>query len=427
MSLLTRLLEAIKRIWGWVVGMVGSMLRGLAAGTKQVWKLLALVLVFGAGVYVLISRPPIKGIEPGELGIRVNRLTGGVTVVREGGVLVVPKIHRLRRYALRDQVYRPTRSARATGESPFQSVEGLSLGVDLTVRYTLDADQIAQKAQSLPEDINRELVEPLVQGVVYRIFAQHTVREIFSTKRQEIQKAIEDELKPLLAADGVRLRAVFMGNVDLPPDYRAGLERLLTEELNTEQMRYTLELKDKQVKQSELEAEAEKVRREKAAEAAGNEQIIAAKAQAEAMKHVLPFKQKQIEQRQLEAEADRVTRLKQAETQAEARRIEADGEADSRRKLAAAEAYKVEVIGKATSEQLARDGALIAQNPLLIQKTLTDKLSDKISVIIAPPPASGGFIASGLLGTSMPGSVPMGRPAYPTAGYVSPSESMGEQ
>ncbi|HKA54777.1 MAG TPA: SPFH domain-containing protein, partial [Candidatus Binatia bacterium] len=350
-----------------------------------------------------------------------------VTVVREGGVLVVPKIHRLRRYALRDQVYRPTRSLRATGESPFQSVEGLSLGVDLTVRYTLDANQVAQKAQSLPEDINRELVEPLVQGVVYRIFAQHTVREIFSTKRQEIQKAIEDELKPLLAADGVRLRAVFVGNVDLPRDYRAGLERLLTEELNTEQMRYTLELKDKQVKQSELEAEAEKIRREKAAEAAGNEQIIAARAQAEAMKHVLPFKQKQIEQRQLEAEADRVARLKQAETQAEARRIEAEGEADSRRKLAAAEAYKVEVIGKATSEQLARDGALIAQNPLLIQKTLTDKLSDKISVIIAPPPASGGFIASGLLGTGMPGPAPMGRPAYPAAGYVSPSESLGEQ
>src|SRR5262245_11582010 len=143
MFLLTRVLEALRRLGGWVVGMVGSISRGMAAGARQGWKLLALILVVGAGVYVLISRPPIAGIEPGELGIRVNRLTGGVTVIREGGVLVLPKIHHLRRYALRDQVYRPTRSARATGESPFQSVEGLSLGVDLTVRYTLDADQIA--------------------------------------------------------------------------------------------------------------------------------------------------------------------------------------------------------------------------------------------------------------------------------------------
>src|SRR5713101_1551549 len=162
-------------------------------------------------------------------------------------------------------------------------------------------------------------------------------------------------------------------------------------------MRYTLELKDKQVKESELEAEAEKVRREKQAEAAGNEQIIAAKAQEEAMKHVLPFKQKQIEQRQLEA--------------------------DSRRKLAEADAYRLEIIGKASSEQLARDGALISQNPLLIQKTLADKLSDKISVIIAPPPASGGFIASGLLGAGMPAAGRPGPPAYPGARPISTSES----
>ena len=52
--------------------------------------------------------------------------------------------------------------------------------------------------------------------------------------------------------------------------------------------------------------DAEKIRREKAAEASASEQIIGAKAQEEAMKHVLPFKQKQIEQRQLEAEADKI-------------------------------------------------------------------------------------------------------------------------
>ncbi|HLA34984.1 MAG TPA: hypothetical protein VJ001_08980, partial [Rhodocyclaceae bacterium] len=40
----------------------------------------------------------------------------------------------------------------------------------------------------------------------------------------------------------------------------------------------------------------------------------------------------------------------------------------------------------------------ISKNPLLIQKTMADKLSDKISVIIAPPPSDGGFIGSTLLG-----------------------------
>ena len=121
------------------------------------------------------------------------------------------------------------------------------------------------------------------------------------------------------------LRGVDMGQVDLPQDYRARMEKLLAEELETEKIRYTLQLKEAQVKQTQLDAEADKVRRQKAAEAAGEEQVIAARAQEETMKHILPFKQKQIEQRQLEAEADKVARIRTAEGAAEARRIEAQG------------------------------------------------------------------------------------------------------
>jgi regulator of protease activity HflC (stomatin/prohibitin superfamily) len=224
------------------------------------------------------------------------------------------------------------------------------------------------------------------------------VREIFSSKRAEIQQLIEAELKPKLAADGILLRTVQMGKVDLPADYRQGMDKLLAEELATEKMRYTLALKEKRVKETELDALAEKVRRETNAQAAASEQVIAAKAQEEAMKHVLPFKQKQIEQRQLEAEADKQSRIRTAEGSAQARRIEASGEADSRQKLADAEAYRLDRVGKINSEQMAREGVLITRHPLLIQKTMADKLSDKITVIIAPPSTSGGFVGAGLLG-----------------------------
>ena len=46
------------------------------------------------------------------------------------------------------------------------------------------------------------------------------------------------------------------------------MESLLAEELASEKMRYTLELKDKRVKETALDAEAEKVRREGASAAA---------------------------------------------------------------------------------------------------------------------------------------------------------------
>lgn len=340
---------------------------------------------------------PVRTIMPGEVGVRYNRITGSMTEVREGWSILLPGLHELHRYSLRDQVYRPSRSARAGGEAPYQSVEGLSIGVDVAVRYALDAAHIPAVARKLPSDVGAQLVEPVVDGVLHRTFAKHTVREIFSSHRAEIQQAVTEELGALLLPDGVIVRTVFLGNVDLPTEYKNGLEALLAEELRAEKMRYTLELKEKKVKESELDAEAQKVQREKSAEAAGREEVIAAKAKAEAMQHILPFKEREIEQKRLEAEAQKVQRLKHAEGEAEARRIESAGEAEARRKLAESDAYRAEVLGKANSEQLARESALIAKNPLLIQKTLADKLSDKIQVIIAPPTA-GGFFAGSLLG-----------------------------
>ncbi len=336
------------------------------------------------------------GVEPGQGAVRVNRLTGSVTVLSEGWSLAIPGVTRLVRFPLREQVFRTEGGVSARAKGGFQSLEGLSVGADITVRYALDRSRMREIALRLPEDVAHELIEPVIDAAIHRTLAQHTVREIFSTGRHEIETAIEKEVKERLAPDGVVIRAVFLGNVDLPQEYRAGMERLLTEELNAEKMRFTLELKDKQVKEAELVAEADKVRREKEAEATGNQEIIAAKARAEAMKHILPFKEREIEQRRLEAEAARVTRLKGAEAEADAHRIQASGEADSRRKLADAEAYRLEVTGKATSEQMAREGAVVSQNPLLIQKTLADKLSDRIQVIITPPQA--GFVAGGLLG-----------------------------
>ena len=363
--------------------------------------LIVLVAAGGLAAYGLWSHPPLRSVGHGEAGVRENRLTGEVTQWRDGSVLVVPFVHELRVVSLRDRSYRPPEIARAEGPKPLQSLEGLSLGVDLSVRYALDPASLRDMAGKLPDDIEEGTVEPAVSGVIYKVFARYTVREIFSTKRAEIQQTIEKDLRARLAADGILLRDVFVGKVDLPADYRRGMDQLLAEELASEKMRYTLELKDKRVKEVALDGEAEKTRREKTAEAAGREQVIAARSQEEAMKHVLPFKQRQIEQRKLEAEADKQTKISGAEASATARRIEANGESDARKKLADAEAYRLESVGKVNAEQMGREGTMVTAHPLLIQKILAEKLSDKVQVIIAPP-SSDGVITAALTGGKKP-------------------------
>jgi regulator of protease activity HflC (stomatin/prohibitin superfamily) len=388
---------ALAALRGAILALVGVFRAGLMAASRRRWRL-GIAVLLAAVAYGLYQHPPLVTLHRGEIVVRTNALDGSARAYTTGTLLALPGIHQLRRFSTRDQVYRPLESASATGSAPFQSNEGLSIGVDLTVRWAIDRNRIAELSREFPDDLNTDLVRPAVQGVVYPLFARHTAREIFSGQRADIQKEIMTELAPKLAAVGLLLRGVDMGKVDLPQEYRAGMERLLAEELETEKIHYTLELKEAQVKQTQLEGEADKVRRQKAAEAAGQEQLIAARAQEETMKHILPFKQKQIEQRQLEAEAEKAARIRTAEGAAEARRIEARGEADSRQKLADAEAYRLDLVGKTNAGQMEREGGLLARYPLLIQKTLADKLSDKVQVIIAPTPAAGQFIGTSLVG-----------------------------
>src|ERR1041384_6667634 len=96
------------------------------------------VLIVGSAAYALYQNPPMRAIDRGEVGLRANRLTGDVSEINEGSAVVLPLVQELRWLPLRDQVYRPAQSARAEGPSPFQSLEGLSLGVDVAVRYAID-------------------------------------------------------------------------------------------------------------------------------------------------------------------------------------------------------------------------------------------------------------------------------------------------
>jgi regulator of protease activity HflC (stomatin/prohibitin superfamily) len=388
------LVEPLGRAGRWACVAAGAAADGV---WRFRWRFLtgAVLAVIGYRLYV---HPPFETVRRGEVLVRTSALDGSANVYSAGTVFVFPGLHQVRRFSVRDQVYRPTDSASATGSAPFQSVEGLSIGVDLSVRWAVDRSRLALTSKEFPEDIDEDLVAPAVHGIAYPTFARYSVREIFSQRRTAIQQELAAALAPKFAAMGLVLREVDIGKIDLPPDYRAGLEKLLSEELETEKIKYTLQLKEAQVKQQQLEDDADKARRQTAAEAAGQEQVIAARAQEETMKHILPFKQKQIEQRQLEAEADKVARIRTAEGAAEARRIEAKGEADSRQKLADAEAYRLDLVGKASAGQMEREGAVVARYPLLIQKTLADKLSDKVQVIIAPLPAAGKFIGSSLIG-----------------------------
>jgi regulator of protease activity HflC (stomatin/prohibitin superfamily) len=102
------------------------------------------------------------------------------------------------------------------------------------------------------------------------------------------------------------------------------------------------------------------------------------------MQHTLPLKEKQIQQSRLEAEARKEATLKNAEAAAEAKVIDSKAEVQKLTLIAGADAHRVRVMGQAESERMKLESDVLKENPLLIQKIVAERLSDKMQIMMVP-------------------------------------------
>src|SRR6266852_5341300 len=265
-----------------------------------------------------------------------------------------------------------------------QSKEGLSIGLAITVRYRLDPRKLDYIHANLPQPVEKEIVPPVVSSVFRELAPNYTVREVFATRREEIRRNAAERITQKLDADGIIVKEVMLRDVQLPEEYAKGLEGLLLKEQQNEGMGVETEMKAKQVKIAELEAEAARVRQVKQAQGAGEVRVLQAKSEADAMQFTLPLKQKQIEQSRLEAEAQKETTVKNAEAQAQAKVIDSKAEMERRELLADAEAGRIRKVAVADAERMKSEAAVLKQNPLLINKIIAERLSDKLQIMMVP-------------------------------------------
>ncbi|HLH08314.1 MAG TPA: hypothetical protein VKW78_13835, partial [Terriglobales bacterium] len=75
---------------------------------------------------------------------------------------------------------------------------------------------------------------------------------------------------------------------------------------------------------------------------------------------------------------------KNAEAAAEAKVIDSKAELQRRNLLADAEANRIRVTAAADAERMKSEAAVLKTNPLLINKIIAEKLSDKIQLMMVP-------------------------------------------
>ena len=353
---------------------------------------LALLLLAWGPILLALG---IVVLPTGMAAVRVSQTSGTLPGTLYPGVhFVVPLAESIVLFDTRDQLFttgamedaRNASSAKSTKSEPLnvQAKEGLTLGLSITVRYRLDPKRLDYIQSNMPQPVEREIVPAVVASAWRELVPNYTVRDVFAAKREEVRKRASDIISQKLAADGIIVKEVMLRDIQLPPEYAKGSETLLLKEQESDRMAVQTDIQQKQVRIAELEAEATKARQVKQAEGEAQVRVLQAKSEADAMQYTLPLKQKQIEQSKLEAEARKETTVKNAEAQAEAKVIDSKAEMERRKLLAEAEADRIRVTAAADAVRMQSEGAILKQNPLLINKIVAERLSDKLQIMMVP-------------------------------------------
>ena len=368
---------------------------GLEAGRPEPgpfrWRLFLGMIAIGC-----VSLPianSIMVVPSGMGGVRVSQTRGTLPGTLYSGVhFVTPLVEQLQTFDLRDKLFttgmvEDGAKVNATSRPDsldVQSKEGLRMGLAITVRYRLDPRKLVYIQLHLPQPVESEIVPPVVASAWRELAPNYTVREIFSTRREEVRQRAATVITKKLSADGVIVEEVMLRNIQLPPEYAKGLEDLLLKEQQDDQLTVQTDIQQKGVRIAELEAEADAARKVKQAEGNAKARVMEAKGEADAMQFTLPLKEKQIEQSRLEAQARKEATIKNAEAEGEAKVIDSKAEFQRRNLLAEAEANRIRVTAAADADRMQGEARLLNQAPLLINKIIAERLSDKIQVMMVP-------------------------------------------
>ena len=382
--------------------------------------------LFGWAWAPVLVAMSVAVVPEGSGGVRISQISGVLPGTLYPGVhLILPLVQRVAVYDLRDRVFATNAASGAANGTAtknkiltVQTREGLTIGLAISVRYRLDPQRLGYIHSNLAQPVDTEIVAPVVSTSFRDLAPNYVVREVFSTKRDEFKAKSTKTITDRLGSDGIVVKEVLLRDVHLPEEYAKGLEGILLKEQESERMEFETAIYEKQVKIAELEAEAEKARQVKHSEADAASKVIAAKAESDAMQYTLPLKQKQIEESRLEAQARKEATVENAEAaaeskvtdskaEAERRRVLAAADADTTRLNAAANADTIRLTAAADAERLQGEAAVLKQNPMLIQKIIAERLSDKLQIIMVPTDGRN-FFASDVLRSAFAGGTGTG-------------------
>ena len=212
--------------------------------TKAVsrFAVVGVVVVF---LFALAGGCMTTSIRSGEAGVRYSQFGGADHTYTEGLKIYPPWVSVIR-YDVRVQEKLEVLEA--------LSSNGLSIGMDVSIRWSPDATSLPELHTTYGVDYYRKLVQPELRSAVREIVGQFTPDELYSSRRSELQSQIFERVRSGVEPNYVKIQAVLIRDIRLPDQIRAAIENKLKEEQEAERYQFTIEKERLEAQRKEIEA-----------------------------------------------------------------------------------------------------------------------------------------------------------------------------
>ncbi len=214
---------------------------------------LVVMIVMGLIVVAVLSSNIFYTIDPGQRGVVFKKFSGGLDKenILTPGFQVIAPWNTLFIYDVKEKTVQE--------KLDVLDKSGLSLNVDVTVRYNPYYTKIGYLHETFGVGYENTLVKPEVRSSVRKVMGRYTAEEIYSTRRKEVEDAIITETAEVLQNDNnnIQMKALLIRSINLPEQIKNAIENKLKQEQEALAYQFRLEKEKSEAERKRIQAEGE--------------------------------------------------------------------------------------------------------------------------------------------------------------------------
>jgi regulator of protease activity HflC (stomatin/prohibitin superfamily) len=209
-----------------------------------------IVIVIAIFVGLIIIFNSAVTIDSGEAGVLYKTFGGGVVTdeppLSEGFHIVAPwnkvYVYEVRRQEIFEKM-------------KVLSSNGLDIQLDASAWYKPDAANLGKLHQEIGDDYLNRIILPTIRSAARSVVGRYTPEQLYSSKRDAIQKEIFEETKKIVDDQYIILDEILVRDVTLPSTIKQAIERKLKQEQESLEYEFRLVTAQKEAERQIIEAQ----------------------------------------------------------------------------------------------------------------------------------------------------------------------------